>query len=80
MIDSIPDDSRLIPSDVPTVAVLVTEFVLNKKEDLEFILQLEEKTLIPKYGLNGHSMDGTDRALICKLIMKNLLKKNPEKQ
>lgn len=57
-----------------------SNFVLNTKDDLIKLINLEEKCIIPKYKMRRNTMDGTDRACICRLIVKNLLKNNPEKE
>lgn len=59
-------------------SLIVTHFVLKNKHDLNLLIELEEKTLIPKYKLNNNLMDSADRSCLCRLIIKNLLKANPD--
>lgn len=66
-----------IPSD--GVAMIIELRHLATAEDLQFLISLEEKTIIPKYLKNGF-LSSSERAVICRLIVKNLLKTDPTKE
>lgn len=59
-------------------SIIITNFKLTSKEDLLVLLELEEKTLIPKYNMNRNLMESSDRACLSRVIIKNLLKADPQ--
>lgn len=61
------------------VAMIIELRQLTTPEDLQFLINLEEKTIIPKYLKYGY-LSSSERAIICRLIVKNLLKSDPTKE
>lgn len=80
-INAVSEESRDVGElDENVLKIIITECELTTKDELMFLINLEEKCLIPKYKKNCFILDATDRSCLCRLIIKNLLKGNPEKQ
>jgi hypothetical protein len=58
---------------------VIEQFQLNSVENLRFLIELEEKTIIPAYQKKNTLGKGQMKVL-ARLIMKNLLKSNVERQ
>jgi hypothetical protein len=65
----LPED----PNRDPEGTILIKNFKLNTKENLRFLIDLEEKTLIPSYQKN-QTFTPSERGTLARLIMKTVLK------
>jgi hypothetical protein len=58
--------------------ILIEKFQLKSAESLRFLIELEEKTIIPAYEKNK-TFSGHERGIIVRLIIKNVLKSNVDR-
>lgn len=78
--DTTPSSSIIENPDnvVDTGIILIEKFQLNSAESLRFLINLEEKTIIPAYEKNK-TFSAHERGTIARLLIKNVLKSNVDR-
>lgn len=77
-IDSPSENSTSATMKETSGIVLIESFQLKDVESLRFLLQLEEKTIIPAFRARN-TFTPSERSALCQCIIKNILKEDVSK-